>query len=364
MRNRFHALCPYFAMFPEAFAERWIHELSREGDVVLDPFSGRGTAPFQALLMGRRAIAVDKSPVAYCVTQAKLSAPRLDELLERISRLANSFERGRGRTTKVPTSEFFRFAYHPTVLTQLVFLRRRLRWKTSNVDRMLTAMVLGLLHGEKDRSCRYLSNQMPHVIATKPAYSVRYWREKRLKPPVRDAFALLFEESIYRYASPLPMGQGQAYLADMRQLPSFVKTKSQRPRLVITSPPYLDVTDFSEDQWLRLWFLGGPERPVYSRKSSDNRHSSRSRYWLFIADMWRVLGAAMAPRSNVVIRIGGRRADVKSVVSSVNAARVFAGRRVELVSWTSEPIVRRQTDSFRPGSSGCKEEVDIHFSLL
>ena len=23
-------------------------------------------------------------------------------------------------------------------------------------------------------------------------------------------------------------------------------------------PPYLDVTHFEEDQWLRLWFLGGP----------------------------------------------------------------------------------------------------------
>ena len=24
MRHRFHALCPYFAMFPESFAEYWI----------------------------------------------------------------------------------------------------------------------------------------------------------------------------------------------------------------------------------------------------------------------------------------------------------------------------------------------------
>ena len=29
MRHRLHALCPYFAMFPESFAETWIGQLSK-----------------------------------------------------------------------------------------------------------------------------------------------------------------------------------------------------------------------------------------------------------------------------------------------------------------------------------------------
>ena len=63
MRNRFHALCPYLAMFPEGFAERWIDELTVPGDLVVDPFCGRGTTPFQALLMGSNALAGDINPV-------------------------------------------------------------------------------------------------------------------------------------------------------------------------------------------------------------------------------------------------------------------------------------------------------------
>ena len=59
MRNRFLSLCPYFAMFPESFAETWIERLTSPGQVVLDPFCGRGTTPFQAVLMNRRAIGVD-----------------------------------------------------------------------------------------------------------------------------------------------------------------------------------------------------------------------------------------------------------------------------------------------------------------
>src|SRR6266700_3770222 len=69
-RHRFHAICPYFAMFPEAFAERWINQLTRPGDLILDPFSGRGTTVFQANLMGRRGLACDINPVAFVLSKA------------------------------------------------------------------------------------------------------------------------------------------------------------------------------------------------------------------------------------------------------------------------------------------------------
>lgn len=50
MRHRFHSICPYFAMFPEAFAEQWIKKLTKPEETVLDPFSGRGTTALTALL--------------------------------------------------------------------------------------------------------------------------------------------------------------------------------------------------------------------------------------------------------------------------------------------------------------------------
>ena len=61
-------------MFPESFPERWIGELTRRGDYVLDPFSGRGTTALSALLMERRAVATDVNDVAFCLTKAKTGA--------------------------------------------------------------------------------------------------------------------------------------------------------------------------------------------------------------------------------------------------------------------------------------------------
>ena len=74
-------------MFPEGFAEKWINELTGPGDLVVDPFCGRGTTPFQALLMGRNALAGDINPVAYCLTAAKTRGPSLSTVRRRIGEL-------------------------------------------------------------------------------------------------------------------------------------------------------------------------------------------------------------------------------------------------------------------------------------
>jgi len=44
----FHPMCSYLASFPAALTHAFIARYSRPGDVVLDPFSGRGTTPLQA----------------------------------------------------------------------------------------------------------------------------------------------------------------------------------------------------------------------------------------------------------------------------------------------------------------------------
>ena len=79
-------------MFPESFAERWIHRLTKPGDVVLDPFCGRGTTALTAILTGRRAVSCDVNDVAYCLTKAKTNAPQLMRLRRRISELERRFD--------------------------------------------------------------------------------------------------------------------------------------------------------------------------------------------------------------------------------------------------------------------------------
>jgi hypothetical protein len=350
-------------MFPETFAERWISDLTKRGDTVLDLFSGRGTTATCALLSGRKAIACDVNDVAYCLTKAKTHAPSRPVLLKRIHELHKNY---RARSVAKETEnlpEFFRYAFHPETLKQVVYLRKSLDWRNRKADGMIAALTLGALHGEADKSTSYLSNQMPRTISTKPAYSVRFWKERKLTAPERNAFELLERGTHFRYESDAPKGEALVLNRDMRLLPLELGTFPGPVKCVITSPPYFDVTNFEEDQWLRLWFLGGPPYPTTNRLSRDDRHTFDTQYWRFIADMWRSLGLVLAKTSHVVVRLGSSRLAPEELKRQLIATSQFSGRKIELVDSECSEIRRRQTDAFRPGTVGCKVEIDCHFYM-
>jgi len=350
-------------MFPESFAARWIERLTRPGESILDPFCGRGTLPFQALLMGRRAVGCDTNPVACCVSRAKTNAPDLSLVIARIDDLERKYTPRHYNEKAKTSSAFFKLAYHSTTLRQLLYLRENLKHQDSAVDCMIAALALGSLHGEALRSERFLSNQMPHTISTKPEYSIRFWQRHGHTPPERDAFELLKRQATFRYHTGRPNGRAIILQTDMREIPRRLKLHRPSSRCVITSPPYFDVTNYSEDQWLRLWFLGGEPKPIKTAYSRDDRHGNLDNYWALLADMWRVLGLALGPKSNVVIRLGARRITPDRLVSGLMGVARASGRRVRLVAHEVSEINNRQTRAFRPGTIGCKLEVDCHFHL-
>lgn len=363
MRNRFHSICPYFAMFPESFVETWVDRLTKRNQLILDPFCGRGTTPFQSLLMGRRAIASDINPVAYCITRAKTNAPNLSAIRRRLTILESGYDARSWEPRRRGMTEFFHHAFARDTLRQLLYLRHALQWENSDTDSMIAALVLGALHGESEKSSSYLSNQMPRTISTKPAYSVRYWKDRSLVPPERDVFELLRDRAAFRYESEPPRERGAVLRTDMRELPRQIREHAGRVKCVITSPPYLDVTNFEEDQWLRLWFLGSLPKPTYRVISKDDRHEKAEGYWDMIADLWRVLGQLLAKKADVVVRIGGKNFDPEQMGQRLKGASVFARRSAELVDYETSEIKRRQTDAFRPGSKGCLIEADFHFHV-
>src|SRR6476646_794397 len=70
--HSFHPMCSYLASFPAALTHAFIARYSRPGDVVLDPFSGRGTTPLQACAEGRIGVGNDLNPFAHLLTAAKV----------------------------------------------------------------------------------------------------------------------------------------------------------------------------------------------------------------------------------------------------------------------------------------------------
>ena len=358
MRNRFHSICPYYSMFPETFVEEWVQRLTEPGDVVLDPFCGRGTTPFQSLLMNRQAIGVDVNPVAYVLSGAKTNPPSVASVRRRLTLLERKLSEAAPDSTPSELPEFFHVAYERRTLSELVFMRRELKWQSSDVDRMIAALILGSLHG--DRGPSYLSNRMPRTISTKPDYSVRFWQERGLQPARRPLFPLVRDRLAYRYESPTPALRGMIVHGDMRDIP-YVTGLPTPVDAVITSPPYLDVTRAEEDQWLRIWFLGGHPRPAFGSVSRDDRYRGKNAYWRMIADFWRSVGSVLGSKAHVVIRIGGRQEPPASVVEHLEGSSAVSGRKVVLSEWSAGEIANRRSQSFQSAAAGCRYEVDVHF---
>ena len=126
----------------------------------------------------------------------------------------------------------------------------------------------------------------------------------------------------------------------------------------MTSPPYLDITNFEEDQWLRLWFLGGSAHPAPGRYSREDRHGTADLYWRLIADMWRSLGQVLDDGAHVVMRVGGKGLSPAQIASGIEGTSVFSQRTVRLISHEVTPTKNQQTRSFRPGNVGIAAEVD------
>jgi hypothetical protein len=359
-RHRFHSICPYFAMFPETFVRRNLLAWSKRGDIVLDPFCGRGTTIFESLLNGRRAIGCDTNPVAFCLSRAKALPPTLVEVLDRIATLKKAFARS-AITADEMNDEFFRLCFHMDTLRQIVYLMNKLKWRSDRADCFIAALALGCLHGESHRTEFCFSNRMPRTISTKPAYSVRWWREKGCTPPRRDIFSILHKVARYRYESTPPEITGRVVEGDARRAFTMLNTYKRRVKLVITSPPYLDITDYHEDQWLRLWFLGGPSKPV-TGQGKDDRHRRIDAYWQFLREAWAGVAPLLDRSAQVIIRIGGTRLGEEELRAGLLSSLNSNGHRLKLAESRRTEIKNGQKRVFQAVPTIASVEHDFRFT--
>ena len=344
-RHPFHAICPYFAMFPESFAADALLSFSKPEDFVLDPFVGRGTTIFQAALLGRKGLGIDINPVAVCISGAKVDPPELTTLLSRIKSLERDFD-GCDSSSFEALPDFFTHCFHRETLMQLLYLRTNLIWMTDSADRFIMALVLGLLHGESSRSPRYFSNQMPRTISTKPNYSIRWWNERGLLPPKRDVFPILLEDAKWRYSCGTASTCSSVRHGDARRANELFSGLKRQVGLVITSPPYLDVTDYAEDQWLRLWMLGGPASPCRGTYG-DDRYRDINRYWSFLEEVWSGCLPMMKADSRFVIRIGGRLSGEELQCGLIDSFERAGFTVVEAKLTSTTDVVRREASRLR-----------------
>ncbi|WP_202950176.1 DNA methyltransferase [Metamycoplasma alkalescens] len=82
-----HKTCAYNAMFPIRVADFFIKKYTNKKDIVLDPFSGRGTTLLQARILNRISYASDLNPLSYVLSKSKEKNLDLEKIINRVNEL-------------------------------------------------------------------------------------------------------------------------------------------------------------------------------------------------------------------------------------------------------------------------------------
>ena len=262
-----HYTCSYMAMFPPQLPHYFIMRFTEHGDIVLDPFSGRGTTPVQAMSQSRFGIGNDLNDLAYVLTRGKIVNPSLDEVSRRLDELERGFVREDWLRMKgIPLK--IRMIFHPETQRHLMYLSRELKWRENDVDAFLTMVLMGAMHGA---SPGFLSLSMPNTFSMGWNYVKKYIKKHNLKRPNRDAFEILRNRSErFLKLGPLP-GKGQAIHGDVRNLDTSGEITPGSVKMIFSSPPYLEVIKYGLYNWIRLWWVLGNHEEVDEKL--DDAHS-------------------------------------------------------------------------------------------
>jgi hypothetical protein len=245
----------YRACFKPQLPAYFIERLTREGDSVYDPFSGRGTTAIEAALLGRRVIANDVNPLSTMLTLPRLEIPDFNLIQQRLESLHTP--------TKAKCDIDLSMYFHSDTLREIVGLRNYLKRRRENeledaVDRWIRMVATNRLTGHSPGFFSVYT--LPPNQATLPQNQISINRKLNQKPTYRDIRALILKKTLrlHKKLSIEDRTRLREAATSARLLSNDAANTKDIPsssvQLTVTSPPFLDVVEYANDNWLRCWF--------------------------------------------------------------------------------------------------------------
>lgn len=272
-----HSISSYLAMFTPSLPSYFIKKYSKENSVVMDNFSGRGTTALVCRELNRKFVGNDLNPYAYVLTKFKIDKILKNELLESLNDIEKKFKNSifLNKVINYKNIVFKELSYYysDSTLKQLLFLRENYgkKWINNNKNiNGILAFALGLMHGpiRKDGSTIYFSVDMPNTISMSPNYVKNYCKKNKLKKPDVNIFSQIKDRIIKKFDNLLEKNyDAKMFYWDSRKENHYIQNNSID--LVITSPPYLSIVNYTNSNWLKLWLLGYNRFELNKIKLSD-----------------------------------------------------------------------------------------------
>ena len=335
--------------------------LEDTGPAFLTRSAGEEPRTSQPRLLGIESVGIDSNPVAHAVAESKFIYCTPEEVAESCQRALG----WRGRVAK-PKGEFWELCYHADTLREISRVRRYFLQveQLDDAEKMLRALVVGILHGPLTKEKpTYLSAQMPRTYATKPASAISFWKKNGHEPKYVSVWDAVKRRAEY-LLNGLPQAvDGQARLGDSRAAETFSGLDDFD--MVITSPPYLGMRTYWPDQWLRNWFMGGPDFVEYSR-ADQIQSQDIDQFTTDLARVWENTANVCRPGSKLIVRFGSLpsySAD-PSLVLKNSLRRAEAGWRLNTIKSAGLASAgKRQADQFQRKGSTPIAEIDAFCTL-
>lgn len=245
----------YRACFKAQLPRFFVELFTAPGDIVYDPFAGRGTTIVEAALLGRRVVGNDVNPLSAILTLPRLRVPSLSDVEERLS----SIRIDPSLRSDVPLGMFYHRRTEAEIVSLQSYLaRRKRRGAEDDVDRWIRMVATNRLTGHSRGFFSVYT--LPPNQAISPRRQIKINRALKQKPEYRDTRSLILRKtrSLLRTLDETQReylriaGQNATLLTgDARQTPAV---PSNSVHLTVTSPPFLNVVDYGQDNWLRCWF--------------------------------------------------------------------------------------------------------------
>jgi len=306
-----HALheISYRACFKPQLPRFFIERLTAPGDRVYDPFMGRGTTLLEAALLDRVPVGCDVNPLARRLIEPRLNPPTLAQIAERLAELDLDAEASTATaaTAAVPDEDLLVF-FHPRTLHELAGLRaylaRRLAARAHDAtDAWIRMVATNRLTGHSPGFFSVYT--LPPNQATSATAQRRINAKRNQSPDYRDVRALILRKSrtllnglhadthaqLQRAAS-----AAQIITASADRTPQIADASIA---LVVTSPPFLDVVNYRQDNWLRLWF-NAIDRDAIGIWQCSNAADWQEK----MTAVFRELARVLAPGGHVAFEVG------------------------------------------------------------
>lgn len=253
----------YRACFKPQLPRFFIELLTKEGDVVYDPFSGRGTTVIEAGIMGRAIIANDINPLSHILSSPRFFIPDNQELKNRL----DSIDFSKNLSSDIDLSMF----YHPWTEGEIVNLKnylldRKESGKEDHIDRWIRMVATNRLTGHSGGFFSVYT--LPPNQAVTQESQIKINEKRNQIPDYREVKPRILQKSTSLLKSVTEMDKiflnkaGELGLFLTKDVRNTKEIESSSVQLIVTSPPFLDIVQYSQDNWLRCWFNGIDDKEI------------------------------------------------------------------------------------------------------